>query len=173
VLFDETVIALPDEHGWSLVDDMIALLTAGATKDEIGRGEYESGAWTRCRENIIQFERAHSIRRHGSWFKLAIWLAQRDEAAVAVRLEAEKQKKEDKSGRKGKRKAADANGGDDPMPAIGIPVGGGKPAEALGPAAGQDAQRSAPVADARGMGDAHVSKPATPRTQQLGFAGFD
>lgn len=90
VLFDETVIDLPrTPAGWGLVDDMTALLTAGATKDEITTGRYESGAWSRCAAAIQAFESAHAGERHGSFFTLAVWLAQRDEEAVAVRQAAE------------------------------------------------------------------------------------
>lgn len=90
VLFDETVIDLPrSPAGWGLVDDVTALLTAGATKDEISTGRYESGAWGRCGVVIQAFEAAHQGERHGSFFTLAVWLAQRNEEAVATRQAAE------------------------------------------------------------------------------------
>lgn len=192
VLFDEQLITLPSDDGWRLVDDMAALLTAGATKDDIVRGEYSAGAWQRCREHIESFERVWSYARHGSWWTLAIWLAQRDEAAVAVRLQAESEaraaakeaaklkvktkarpKKEDNGGRSKAREATDSNGGDAPVLPSGVSGGGGQSAQALGAAPGQDAERGAPRVDAGGVGNAHVPRAATPRTQQLGFSGFD
>jgi hypothetical protein len=85
VLFDDQTVQLPDAAGWSLVDDLRALLTAGATKEEIGDAQYGAGAWTRCRAQIEAFEARWQGHRHGAWFTLALWLAQRDEAAVAER----------------------------------------------------------------------------------------
>lgn len=93
VMFDETEIALPNAEGWALVDDMAALLTAGATKEEIAEGTYGPRVWTLCREQMEAFEARWGGQRGPAWFALALWLAQRDEAQVAERLEAEKQAK--------------------------------------------------------------------------------
>lgn len=91
VRFEETEVLLPAPAGWAIVDDMRALLTAGATKNEIASGSYEPGAWRRCRGALEAFEEAWARGRHGSWFKLALWLAQRDEEAVAKRQAAERE----------------------------------------------------------------------------------
>lgn len=97
VLFEEQTIALPDADGWRIVDDLAALLTAGATKDEIERGEYTPRAWALCPERISAFEAEWGARlRGGDWFALALWLAQRDEDAVTERLAAEQAAKAEK-----------------------------------------------------------------------------
>lgn len=95
VLFDETMVSIPDAPGFALVADMAALLTAGAVKGDgpgddtgIATGSYSPVEWTRCPEAIRAFEARWSAARHGAWFRLALWLAQRDEAAVADRLTA-------------------------------------------------------------------------------------
>ncbi len=85
-LFDEVLIELPrDAEGWSIVDDLAALLTAGATKEEVERGEY-AGAWTRCEPALRAFETRYGHLRGSGWFSLVGWLSQRDEAAVEARM---------------------------------------------------------------------------------------
>src|SRR5690606_6430351 len=79
VLFEEALVELPDAAGWRVLDDAIDLLTAGATKDEITRGEYRPETWLRCRDRIEAFERDHGALRGGAFFDLVVWLAQRDE----------------------------------------------------------------------------------------------
>ena len=77
VMFEERLVMLGD---WTLVDALSGLLTAGATKDEIERGAYGPGAWTRLGAAAIRdFERTWSGSRGGGWFALAVGLAQRDE----------------------------------------------------------------------------------------------
>ena len=92
VLFDEQVVALPiNAAGWRLADDMRVLLTVGATKEEIAAGNYGHGAWTRCRAAIESFEGDWRHNRGSSFFTLCLWLSQRDEEAVRVRLQEEKE----------------------------------------------------------------------------------
>lgn len=88
VMFEEDVVELPrDDPALALIDRIAELLTAGSTKDEITRGEYGPGAWQRCGQQIRAFEVRDGLRlRHSRWFRLAIWLAQRDETAVAERM---------------------------------------------------------------------------------------
>lgn len=90
IVFDDVVVVLPDAHGWTMLDDMTTLLTAGATKEEITSGGYGAGAWSRCRERIESFEDQWRNHRGGSFFMLCVWLAQRDEEAVQVRIAEEK-----------------------------------------------------------------------------------
>lgn len=91
VLFDETIVLIGD---WQMVDDMCSVLTAGATKDELQSGDYQTGSIIRCRDAILQFEQQWGIRhRGGAWFALCLWLAQRDEEQVAIRIAAEKEAK--------------------------------------------------------------------------------
>lgn len=103
VLFDEALIRLPEDL--SLVSVLSQLLTDGATKEELERGDYRPATWQRLgRDRLREFEQEHG-RTRGAWFCLALWLAQRDEASVAERLEAEKKaaevkKAEEKSARR-------------------------------------------------------------------------
>lgn len=89
-LFDEMLVTVPADDG-GLIDDLATLLTAGATKEEIERGEYQPGAWTRCAPTIRAFEERWSSERGGGWFALALWLAQRDEEAVQARIAEERE----------------------------------------------------------------------------------
>lgn len=88
VMFEEREIRLPP-YAWIHVEATAGLLTAGATKDEVARGDYEPAAWGRCAEAIRAYERAWAVLRGGAWFDLALFLAQRDEAAVQERMAGE------------------------------------------------------------------------------------
>lgn len=108
VLFDETLVMLPRSNaaGWTIVDRMVNLLTAGVTKDEIATARYTQRAWQLCGIDAIKrFERSYGQRHRGSgWFTLALWLAQRDEVKVAARIAVEKEaKKRGKTKRKAER----------------------------------------------------------------------
>lgn len=90
VLFDEELLDLPSsEAGWAIVDELTALLTAGATKEEVERGDYGTGTIRRCEASVRAFEARHGRLRGSAWFGLVVFLAQRDEEAVAARLAAE------------------------------------------------------------------------------------
>ena len=85
-LFDEVPVDLPaDDAGWKIVDDLTALLTAGATKEEVEAGDYR-GALSRCEAMVRAFEREHGHKRGSGWFSLVVFLAQRDEAEVEARM---------------------------------------------------------------------------------------
>lgn len=86
----EIIIPSPTSAAWALIDDTIALLTAGATKEEIGRGDYGSRAWQLCGPQVRAYENAHGRNRGCTWFDLSLWLSQRDEAVVGERMEREK-----------------------------------------------------------------------------------
>lgn len=102
-LFEERLVDLPrDPAAWSLCDEMAALATAGASKEEIETGRYE-GALTRCRDAVRAFEARHASKRGGGFFALCIFLAQRDEAAVAERMA---QEAADRAARKAAEKEA-------------------------------------------------------------------
>lgn len=90
VQLDEQTIAVPGGGGWQLVDTAAALLTAGATKDEIARGDYAAPTWIRCETAIREFESQFGRQRSSAWFGLALWLSQRDAVAVIERLERER-----------------------------------------------------------------------------------
>lgn len=169
VLMDETFVALPDDSGWQLVDDMTQLLTDGATKAGVERGEYGPGEWARCPEAIRAFEDKWGHLRGGAWFGLALWLAQRDEEAVAERMEREKaerkakaeaekeRKRSGKARRSGKGKAANADGGGASRRARGVSKDAGlQRPETLGPATGQDASGGKDERKPGRVGDGNV-----------------
>lgn len=80
VYFEESTIYLPDNSGWGIVDEMVALLTAGPTKAEIQSGNYRPRSWELCRDRIARFEYEWgNLHRGSKWWGLALWLAQRDE----------------------------------------------------------------------------------------------
>ncbi len=171
VRFEERNVTLPDAAGWAIVEDAAALLTAGATKDEIARGEYGQRAWSLCRSPIEAFEGAHGRLRGGDWFALALWLSQRDEADVAARIAAEKEAKRGSGKRRAKGAAADAAGGDAAGDPERVPASGSEPAEALGPAAEQSPVSGAASVDSGRVGHDAVPWLAAADAEQLGLFG--
>jgi hypothetical protein len=191
VLFDETTVR------WSpaalvMVDDMAALLTAGATKDEITSGAFTAFSWMRCPDAVRAFEEAHGSKRGGAEFALAIWLAQRDEAAVAERQEREraeagakkqaakqtrksnptKKRKEKRDGRATEASVGAAHGGSADGDPRGLPGDAGVlGTETLGPDAESDAGGVADVLERAGVGDRDAPGTATPRAAQLDLFG--
>lgn len=85
VLLDEQLIKVPSS--FFLVDDMTDMLTRGVTKDELERGEYYVRSMKERRTEVEGFEARNSRERGGGWFKLALWLAQRDEDEFVARIE--------------------------------------------------------------------------------------
>ena len=159
VQFEEEVVRLGD---FAIVTRAADLLTAGATKDEMLSGDY-GNAWTLCREGVREFEKDFSTLRGGVWFRLAIWLAQRDEAAVAARLEAMKNAKRGSKGAPKGAHSARHPGSESPVPSA-----GSKPVEALGTARNKDSKRSKAVNDGRGVDLARDAE-TTDRGSQLGL----
>jgi len=94
VMFDEAEIQIPSDV--SLILHTCYLLTAGATKDEVLSGDYRIATIERCADTVREYEREARCHRGGNWFELVVWLAQRDESAVAQRLEDEKAAKKEK-----------------------------------------------------------------------------
>jgi len=105
VLFEEMEVTLGD---WRLGDDMTALLTAGPSKDEIAAGEYRPQNWQRCQSAIESFETSWSSTRASPWWLLALWLSQRDEAAVSARMEIENAERRAKAKTRSTRSAGDS-----------------------------------------------------------------
>lgn len=159
VLFEETRVALGD---WALVDDATALLTAGASKEEIGAGEYRPETWARCAAALAAFEARWGAARGGAWMGLALWLAQRDEAAVAERRAAEAAAKTEakRAGREAKADPGRPRRGRAARAAGGVPAEpAGERAAALGP---DDRPRAARGADERRAGRVAVEPAAEP-----------
>lgn len=169
VLFDEQFVRVPDDQ--SLVEEIATLLTAGATKDELGTGDYTPRAWQLCgAQSLLGFEARCGGERGGAWWSLALWLAQRNEEQVQRRLAAEKEAKHARR-RKGKAKRPDG----------GVAVGAtrrvsgdtaGERTEALGPAAHAAPERGEDQRDAGGTGDEHAEAIADRRTGQLVIPGL-
>jgi len=182
-IFEEALVELPDEDGWRLVDDISDMLTGGATKEEILSGAWGARAYSLLGERIEEFEAQWGHQRGGSWFDLAVWLAQRDEAKVAERMAAEKvaaaeKKARGKVGRVGtvkgrKRAAPNDDGGALARPAERVPQDAGlQCSEALGSDRGQAASGSTVVIGAGAVVhvDASVSPTVGPKQEQLGFS---
>lgn len=186
VRFEEADVALPSEDGWRIVDDLVALLTAGATKEEIETGRYSARAHALCGDAVQAFERTHGRLRGGAWLSLALWLAQRDEATVQARLEAEKQAKAAKKAKPARaRKAASDGGGRgdegaDPVApggdAFGVPAGlpaddGSEHVGALADHPGPDASGGEADEELRRVGDQGAAPTPDSTTGQLGLFG--
>lgn len=187
VMFEEQIVELGD---WAMLDELAELLTAGASKDDVARGDYSPFAWQRCAEQIRGFEARWAHLRGGAWFALVVFLAQRDEAAVAERQAAEKEaarlaKEAQKAAAKAKkptpknkeprgkarrndeRTAQNEDRGRAARPARGVPRNAGvQPAEALGSARGPDASGSAHDGEPRGVGDEGLAGSAAPGAER-------
>lgn len=172
VLFEELAITLPPSFG--LVDEIAALLTAGATKEEVGRGDYTAWSWTRCPREVEAFERQHGAKRGSSWWALALWLAQRDEEAVKIREEQEKAARAARrtradSSRSGQPHAGHGAGARRPAKRIPRDAGGEHP-EALGPDSGPGANGGANQLDAGGVDHVAQPQPQAPGAGQLSLS---
>jgi len=168
VLFEEMLVDLPrDAQGWALLDDLEVVLTDGLTKEEIARGEYGPRAWQLLgADRVREFEGRWGSLRGGGWFELAVWLAQRDEAKVQARLDAEKAAKKEKGknavGRTSKGAAAKPARGGGARAAGGVPEdAGGERPKALGSAPGSNEGGGAEQRDAGGVDHDDDSNTAT------------
>ncbi len=173
VLFEETIVEVPESL--ALVDAMTALLTAGCTKEEIESGNYTPRAWMMCEEHVRRFEMEHGGDRHSPWFGLAIWLAQRDEEAVAKRMAKDKASKKEKAhvNRPAKRKAKDTDGRGAVSPARSVPKAARqhRRTEALGATPESSPRSDTNKRDTRGVGHADMPAPASASARQLGLFG--
>lgn len=156
VLLEETLVALPDsDDGWRIVDVITEALTSGATKEEIGSGEYGSRAWSLLgHDKLRDLERGLSAHRGGGWFDLALWLSQRDEQLVAQRMHAEKVAKEAKHERRAKRESAKPDRGSHARASKRVPKDARvQRPEALGSVTGSPSVGGEAVGDSRGVAD--------------------
>lgn len=185
IRFEERDVVCTPDALLSLVGDMTAFLTAGATKETIESGDYSPNQWRALGARIEVFEGAHGSKRGGDVFALALWLAQRDEAETAARIERENaeraakkaaEKERSKRERKPKPVAAErreepssdqvASGGVAASPARGIPRKRSKRSDALGAPADATARGSEDVRDDRRMDHDDAPQAATHRAQQ-------
>lgn len=151
------------------------LLTAGATKETIETGAYSPAQWKLCREAIELYESRWATKRGSDVFALALWLAQRDEAEVAARIEREKAEsaakkaaeKEQKSvRRKEPRHPQAAAGGVAARAASGVPSDGSERDHALGAPADAPARSGEDVRDDRRVDHHDAPQAAVDRPQQ-------
>lgn len=177
IRFEEDELVLPrDDAGWRIVDDATELLTLGATKGEIEPGEYGARAWGLCPDAIRDFEDRWSGLRNSAWFRLAVWLAQRDEERVATRMDAEAAKKgrRNEARKTDSGQAAYAHDGVHPGRASdlseGVRADGSK--EALGPPRDGDADRDEDSGRPGGVGDHRDAAAQATKPHQLGLPGF-
>lgn len=184
IRFEEQELALPrDPAAWSIVDDACALLTAGATKEEISTGIYSARAHELCGVDALRvFEARHGGQRGGAWFALVLWLSQRDEEAVQRRLAAEvetkqaakaaKGAKRGKAERHGQGTAEDAAGRDAARSAEGVPPDVGRQdARALEDPARSDGERGEVERERGRVGDA--DRKVTPDRSAWQLSLFD
>jgi hypothetical protein len=180
VAFEERVVVLGD---WTLVDDLAALLTAGASKETVATGAYTPAQHALCGAAIEAFEARWARQRASGWWDLALWLAQRDEAAVAARMDVDKAARAAAKGARrrdedaGRERAAAAGGADGALAAGdagGVPGDGhAERAAALGPAARPRADRGAHERRRRAVGEqpAAAARPERAEPAQLGLFG--
>lgn len=170
VRFEERDVEVGD---WALLDAMTAALTAGVTKSEIESGEYSPRAWQLAESHVREL--LGHPERDGGWWTLCVWLAQRDEGAVAARLAAEKaakaaRKKNDGGRGTEKRGSARGRSGARAGGEAGIPGSGRKRARPLEPPARQAPGSSSHQRDDGADGDGVPPRPAT-WGAQLGLFG--
>lgn len=114
VHLDDEAVSVGD---LALPGAMAEMLTLGATKASMERGDYASGEWARCGEALRAFERTYGHWRGSGWWRMSLWLAQRDEDAVAERMAEEKATREaKKTAEKEAQKAAKAKPAKTPAP---------------------------------------------------------
>lgn len=173
VRFEDRDVAVGD---WTTLDVMSAALTAGVTKAEIEEGNYGPRAWELA-ESHVRTLRALAERELGSgWWSLCVWLAQRNEAEVAARIEQEKaakaaKKEAVKRGRSAKAGVCEGSrGGARARDASGVPESGSKRARPLEPSTRPAAGRGANERDGRADDHGDAPRPA-PRGAQLGLFG--
>lgn len=167
VLFDEQLVQVPEDL--ALVQRMAGLLTAGATKAEIERGDYSARSWQLCGVALEDFERESGHERGGAWFALALWLAQRDEEAVQQRMDADK---EQKRAAKGKAKNPDRRDGTRTPRRVPADTERQRP-QALGPVTEQDPGRGSNLRDPGGVGDAGRATASDRCSEQAQLSLFD
>ncbi len=159
IRFEEATLSLPES--WILVDEMTTLLSRGVTKDEITNSEYSQMSWRHSAAALRIFEAAHGRLRGSSWWRLALWLSQRDEA--------EYERNRNARGTEGP--GARGNNRGDLGAASRVPGRRREPAQALGSDSGQGARRRAPSGRPADMGDGGGAVTESTGAEQLPLLG--
>lgn len=170
VIFEEALVSVPDDQ--SLIGEMITLLSAGVTKGEIETGEWYVRTLIENRDAAQTFNERHGAQRGSGWFRLSIWLAQRDEEEFAAIDTARKEKN---AQRKSKKTAGNRNGGDAPSTAKRVPRERRRKAcaELLGAATEPNESGRAPVDDGKRVGEHDAAPHGDTITSQGRLPGFD
>jgi hypothetical protein len=160
VRFEQRDIVIGD---WMLADMMRDLLTAGVTKAELETGQYTPRAWQLAERPLRDFEREYGGERGGGWYELALWLSQRDEAAVQARMALEQEAKNARRTKSGR--GAGRSGGDAVGVASGVSGERRECDEALGPAPRPDADGAADERERRAVDDGIAARAELERKQ--------
>lgn len=168
VNFEERIVAIPPDAS-ARIERIAHLLTLGATKAEVERGDYGPRAWQLCGDALRDFEQWAGRLRHGAWFMLAVWLAQRDEEVVQRRMTAEKEEKQN-ARRIQKGTVARPHGRGATGPACAVPSdAAGERAQTLGSAADTHAGKRSRQRKPGGVVDSHDAPAPARQPEQLGF----
>ena len=107
VRLEETDVRVTDDL-WPLVDAISEIATLGGSKEGAETGEWSSFAYARILREIEEFEERFAKPWRGSdLYKLALWLAQRDEERYAALETAWKEKLRAQQGKKGRTARGD------------------------------------------------------------------
>lgn len=156
VRFEEETITLDPLRFWRLFDAISALLNEGVTKAEIEGGDYRPKFLGALMEPIREFERAYGGVRQWAGFRLALWLAQRDEEAYAARAAA---------------KAGRPDRGGDTRDAKRVSAKRSKPAKGVGPDPGPGAVGNPDERRGQGLGDKPCPQPQLAIAEQGSLFG--
>jgi hypothetical protein len=169
VVFDDLSVAVPRDV--STIAAMCELLTEGATKDELERGNYYPRTWRDSRNAVSAFEAAHGRSRGSGWFSLALFVAQRDDEEWQRRKDARESVNAERSPKKtaGNRKRRN-----DPRAPERVPGDGERAASArlLRADPKPDAERCADNHDGKRVGDAGDARRADPEPAQARLPGL-
>lgn len=171
VLLEEALVSVPEDQ--SLISDMIALLSAGVTKGEIESGEWYVRTMIENRDAARAFESRHGAHRGSGWFRLAIWLAQRDEEEfAAVDAARKEQQNVRRAAKKAPRNGSGRDGAGDKrrLPHDRKRKAG---AELLGADSAASESGCAPVNDGERVGGRGAKEDANPVSAQGRLPGFD
>lgn len=170
VLFEEQEVLLPDGEGWQLVEEMSALLTRDVSKEAIGPGEYTMQQYSHSAAEIAVFEERRGGERGSPWWALALWLSQRDEAALQE-IQAERKRNASKPKSPAKRGPAQRND----QPAVGgapsVPSDGGQRPGPLAADPEPDAPRREEQHHGGGVVQHPEPRPAPAQRGQLSLFG--
>lgn len=135
ILLEEAEIAIPSASQWILISAIDEFLTQGASKESIESGVYSVAQWQQIPTLIDEFEERWGGERNSSFWKLALWLAQRDEIRSEQIQQERKQTQKEKTivtQQRPKRISQNAHSESTAQSTERVPHGGSKSPQALG-----------------------------------------